>query len=209
MGSMSQPELNGEAPERAGVVTVLIADDEHLMAEGLANAMSRLGYHVQGPVADGESAVRLARESGPDIALLDISMPGIGGLEAARQIWEELAIPSVIVTAYADPGYVDEAAQAGVFGYLVKPVEAAALRAAVEVALRRAGTHEDLADRVDQLERSLASRRAVEQAKWKLIESRGMTENDAHAWLQREARASRRRLADVAQEVLEGESPTA
>jgi response regulator NasT len=184
---------------------VLIADDEHLIAEGLASAMAGMGYSIIGPVADGESAIRTARESLPDIALLDISMPGMGGLEAARQLWEELNVPSVIVSAFADPDIVEQAASIGVFGYLVKPVDAQALRAAVEVGRNRAGSHETLEGRVDQLERSLASRRVVEQAKWRLIEQKGMSESEAHAALQREARASRRRIADVAQSILDSE----
>lgn len=136
------------------------------------------------------------------MALLDIRMPVIDGLACAATLWKELEIPSVIVSAYSTQNYIDEAQQAGVFGYLLKPVTTESLRAAVSVAWSRATAHIWQSKRISQLEESLAVRRTVEMAKWKIIEARKVTEPEAHALLQKSARNERRRLVDVAQEVM-------
>ena len=184
---------------------ILVADDEHLMATGLATSLNALGHTVIGPVSDGEAAIECARRESPDLAILDIRMPGIGGLEAARTLWEEMKIPTIIISAFSDHSYIEQAQETGVFGYLLKPVSSENLRVTLSIAWARATNERDKTARISQLERSLASRRTVEQAKWKLIEKLDISEPDAHAMLQKAARNDRRPLADVAEEVLRGE----
>lgn len=183
--------------------TVLVADDESLMATGLASSLKSLGFEIIGPASDGQEAIDLGIEEDPDICLLDIRMPEIDGLEVARVLWEEHGIPSIIVSAFSDKKCIEEAQANGVFGYLLKPVSTDNLRVTISIAWARALSSEEQAKRIEQLETTLTHRRIVEQAKWKLIENHGWTEAEAHTRLQREARNNRRKLIDVANEVLE------
>lgn len=183
--------------------TVLVADDESLMATGLASSLKSLGFEIVGPASDGQEAIDLANHEDPDIALLDIRMPEVDGLEVAKVLWEEYGIPSIIVSAFSDKQYVREAQANGVFGYMLKPVSTENLRVTISIAWARALGTEEQAKRIEQLETTLTHRRIVEQAKWKLIETHGWTEAEAHTRLQREARNNRRKLIDVANEVLE------
>lgn len=184
---------------------ILVADDEHLVAMGVASFLEQLGYEVCGPASDGTSALELARSDQPDIALLDIRMPGLDGLACAAMLWRELGIPSIILSAYSSTRYVEEAQKAGVFGYLLKPVTGEALRAAIGIAWVRAESQSAQAKRIGQLEQSLAVRKTVEMAKWKIIQATGLSEPEAHGLLQRTARSDRRRLVDLAQEVMSDE----
>lgn len=192
------------SPGRASLsLRVLVADDEHLVAAGVAASVAALGCHTIGPVSDGEAALELGRSSAPDMALLDVRMPRLDGLACAKALWNELGIPSVILTAYASDSYLESAQQTGVFGYLLKPVTTESLRAAIGVAWARAQAHRAQSERIMQLEGTLETRRIVEQAKWRLVQVRGVSEPDAHAMLQRTARSDRRRVVDVAVEVIE------
>lgn len=188
-----------------GLRSVLIADDEHLIATSLASSLSERGVRVIGPVANGQQALDLARQDTPDLALLDIRMPILNGFEAAKALWKEMQTPSMIVSAYSDPRDIDEAARVGVFGYLVKPVDLDNLRASVAVAWSRAKAARAQTERIAQLEKNLANRRVVEQAKWRLVAALGVEEPEAHNRLQKAARSSRTPIAEVAQRVLDGD----
>lgn len=194
-------EAQVDTPKR-----VLVADDEHLMATGLATSLRGLGFEVIGPETDGESAIEAAKVQAPDLALLDIRMPGLDGLSTANTLWNELMIPSIIISAFSDGSYVNRAQETGVFGYLLKPVSSESLRAAICIGWARAREHGVQHKRIDQLEHSLTHRRTVEQAKWALVQKLGLTEPDAHARMQRIARTRRQRLIDVAEEVLAGDA---
>jgi len=187
--------------------SVLVAEDEHLVAAGLCAHLAALGCTVVGPVADGRAALHAAETHTPDFALLDIRMPVMDGLEAAELLWKDFGIPSALITAYSDATYIGRAQQTGVFGYMLKPAAADALRASLSIAWARAVGMTDAKHRIEQLERLLANRRTIEQAKWKLVESRQMSEPDAHVYLQSEARTRRRRLIDVACELLGQPAP--
>lgn len=186
--------------------SILIADDEHLMATGLASSLASLGYRVVGPYADGRTALEAAESHRPDLLVLDIRMPELDGLEVARAAWEQWRTPSVLVTAYSAEEYIAQAQQTGVFGYLLKPVSTDNLRVTVSIAWARAHNTLEQHERIDQLERSLHERRIIEQAKWKLVEERGMSEPKAHAYLQQRARNERLKLLDVAQQILDENS---
>ncbi|MGD9692883.1 MAG: ANTAR domain-containing response regulator [Phycisphaerales bacterium] len=189
---------------------ILLADDDHLVATGLASAVRSLGYEVVGPAPNGAMAVSLARTEaggvGVDLAVLDIRMPVMSGVEAARRLWDEWSIPTVIASAYSDDDYITQARDAGgVFGYLLKPITAESLRVAISVAWSRSLAERGQAGRIAQLEQNLRNRQVVERAKWKLVSALGLTEPEAHSRLQRAARDHRRQLVEVAQQTIDAE----
>ncbi|HVZ93384.1 MAG TPA: response regulator [Phycisphaerales bacterium] len=181
---------------------VLVADDEHLVVAGICNHLKALGMEVVGPFSDGQSALDSCGSQPPDLAILDIRMPVMDGLDAAQRLWDSRRIPSIIVSAYGDESYVERARKTGIFSFVIKPVNAEILRAAIGVAWSRFLDHHAECERVEQLELTIAQRRTIEQAKWKLVETKRMTEAEAHAYLQKSARNDRRRLIDVAEELL-------
>lgn len=194
-----------ERPQR-----ILIADDDHLIGSGLKSAFESLGMEVIGPAPNGEEALALAERErtglGVDLAALDVAMPEINGLEAARRLWDAHTIPSVIISAYSEDAYLNEVDSSwGIFGYLLKPVGAEDLRVAIAVAWRRSVIERERLGRIAQLEENLRNRQTVERAKWRLVELHRMTEADAHAKLQRAARDGRRPLVSIAAEALEAD----
>ena len=190
-----------------GPYRILVADDEMLVATGIASSLKDLGHTVVAVVADGEAAVRAAREHKPDMAMLDIRMPRMDGIDAAAAIATELGIPSVIVSAYSDPEHISRMHArpdvSGVFGYLLKPVNTEELRVAIGVCAQRAAIDDFRKSRIDQLETNLLNRRTVEQAKWLLVEKHRLSEAQAHERLQRAARDRRQPLVEIARSVIE------
>src|SRR5512134_4168366 len=158
---------------------VLVAEDETLIRLDLKGLLEAAGFEVCAEARDGEEAVALARETQPDVALLDVKMPRLDGIEAARRILEERPIPIVMVTAYGERDLVSRAVEAGVFGYLVKPFREADLLPAIHAAKAR---HEELAalrEEADSLAEALATRKLVERAKGLLMDREGLTEQEA------------------------------
>ncbi len=182
---------------------ILIADDEHLVATGLSANLQEIGYEVVGLASDGESATALCEREKPDMALLDIRMPGMNGIDAAKTIYERNNIPVIIVSAYADDEYVELCRDAGVFGYLLKPVTKDQMRVAVPVAWERYRKANESTTEIAQLNQRLEQRKTIEKAKWALVSQGRMSEPDAMRLLQRDARNNRRPLVDVATDVIE------
>ena len=151
---------------------------------------------------DGEEAVALAREHAPDLAIMDVKMPHLDGIDAARRILEERPIPIVMLTAYGQDELVARAVEAGVFGYLVKPFRESDLLPAIQTARAR---HEELAalrEEAESLAEALAARKAIERAKGLLMEKEGLTEPEAFARLRRASQVSGRPLKVVAEAVV-------
>jgi len=200
------PAKSEPVPTSFGPVKILVADDEHLVATGIANSAADLGHKIVGIAADGEIAVHMAREHRPDLALLDIRMPKLSGIDAALLLFSELGIPSIIISAYSDEEHVKKIHShgegAGVYGYVLKPVSREQLGVAIGVALQRATVDGSHGKRIEQLEANLQNRRTVEQAKWILVEKRRITEPEAHELLQKQARDRRKPLVEVAQSVI-------
>lgn len=195
---------SGSSPAPALPERILVADDEHLIAQMLVDHLTALGCKPIGPASTGEQAIRLARTERPDLALLDIRMPELDGLGAARTIWSEFGIPVVIVSAYSEPESIARGEDLGVFGYLIKPINADDLRVSVAVAWRRWNAHKLQGSRISQLEKTLESRRLVEQAKWLLVKALTIEEPEAHRRLQEFARRERTPIAAIAQRLIEG-----
>lgn len=182
---------------------LLVADDEHLAATWLTRELASLGYEIIGPAGDGEAAVALGREHRPDLALLDIKMPGLTGLKAAAVFFHELGVPVMIVSAYTDGSFETEARQCGVFGYLVKPLTRDQLRVGLSVAWGRYIAWAQQGAEVKSLKERLEHRKVIEQAKWVLVSRKSITEPEAMKLLQKQARNTRQSLVEVSRTLLE------
>jgi AmiR/NasT family two-component response regulator len=181
---------------------VLIAEDETIIRLDLAEMLARAGFDVCGEARDGVEAVELARSQEPDLAVLDVKMPRLDGIEAARRILDERPIPIVMLTAYGQDELVSRAVEAGVFGYLVKPFRESDLVPAIQTARAR---HEELAaarSEADSLAEALAARKAIERAKGLLMEKEGIAEQAAFARLRRASQVSGRPLRIVAEALI-------
>ncbi len=184
---------------------ILVADDEHLVAAGLAATLRELGFDVVAVARDGADAVEMAQSLRPDLAMLDVRMPRVNGVEAAQTIFRSLGIPVVVLSAISDDEFVSCAATAGVFGYLLKPVSQEQLRVNLAIAWGRFLEHTLQSTEILDLRERLADRRIIEQAKWIIVKTKGIDEPEAQRLLQRLARNNRRTLADVARSIVENE----
>jgi response regulator NasT len=181
---------------------VLVAEDETLIRLDLEKSLEGAGLVVCAAARDGEEAVELARSEQPDVAILDVKMPRLDGIEAARRILAERPIPIVMLTAYDQRELVSRAVEAGVFGYLVKPFREGDLLPAIEAARARHAELEALREEAESLAEALATRKVVERAKGLLMERDGLSERDAFARLRRASQVSGRPLGVVAEAVL-------
>ena len=181
---------------------VLIAEDETLIRLDLKGLLEGAGFEVCAEARDGEEAVSLARETEPDVALLDVKMPRLDGIEAARRILDERPIPIVMVTAYGERDVVARAVEAGVYGYLVKPFRETDLLPAIETARARHDELVALRDEAGSLAEALVARKAIERAKGLLMEREGLSEQDAFARLRKASQISGRPLKVVAEALI-------
>jgi response regulator NasT len=186
---------------------VLIAEDDPLIALGLAERLRSLGHEPIGPACDGAQAMELAKTSSPDLYLFDIEMPNVDGLEAARQLTAEgFRRPVVVVTGVDDPSLIERSIASGVSAYLTKPVDSRELGAAIELAAARHAEFQALEAEVDRAQQALEDRKLVERAKGLLMTALNLSEQDAFRRLQLTARERNLRLADVAARIVEQQS---
>jgi response regulator NasT len=186
---------------------VLIAEDDPVVALGLAERLRSLGHDPIGPVGDGEQAVAEAKASLPDLYLFDIEMPTLDGLAAAVQLaGEGYRRPVVIVTGVDDPSLVERSIASGVSAYLTKPIDTRELDAALKLAAARHAEFEALETEVDKAQQALEDRKLVERAKGLLMSALQLSEQDAFRRLQKTARERNLRLADVANRIVEQQS---
>jgi two-component system, response regulator PdtaR len=181
---------------------ILIAEDETIIRLDLRELLEGAGFDVVAEARDGEEAVELARSQTPELALLDVKMPKLDGIDAARRILEERPIPIVMVTAYGEQELVERAVEAGVFGYLVKPFKEADLLPAISTARARHDELTALRGEAQSLAEALAARKAIERAKGLLMEREGLTEQDAFARLRKASQISGRPLKVVAEALI-------
>jgi response regulator NasT len=183
-------------------VRVLIAEDETIIRLDLRAMLEQAGYEVCGEARDGEEAVELARALEPDLAIMDVKMPQLDGIEAARRILEERPLPIVIVSAYGQEELVSRAVEVGVFGYLVKPFREQDLLPAIHTARARHDELQALREEAESLADALAARKAIERAKGLLMAKEGLTENEAFDRLRRASQISGRPLKVVAEALI-------
>lgn len=188
---------------------VLIADDETIIRKGLRALLEEQGYQVVGESADGTRALDLVTRLRPDLVFLDIKMPGTDGLQVARALLADRGVPVIILTAYADREFVEQAKEAGVLAYLVKPVRESDLYPAIEVARARFREIQALRTEISTLEETLTVRKLVERAKGIVMRKMGLDEGAAFAHIQRQARNARRPMKEIAESILAAETPTA
>jgi two-component system, response regulator PdtaR len=181
---------------------VLIAEDETIIRLDLRALLERAGFDVCAEARDGVEAVELARSEEPDVALLDVKMPRLDGIEAARRILDERPIPIVMVTAYGEQELVARAIEAGVFGYLVKPFRETDLLPAIATARARHEELKELREEAESLAEALAARKAIERAKGLLMEREALSEKDAYARLRKASQISGRPLRVVAEALI-------
>ncbi|HEY8628281.1 MAG TPA: response regulator [Gaiellaceae bacterium] len=181
---------------------VLIAEDETIIRLDLRELLERSGFEVCAEARDGEEAVALARSERPDVAIMDVKMPKLDGIEAARRILDERPIPIVMLTAYGQQELVARAVDAGVFGYLVKPFREQDLLPAIETARARHDELTALREEAESLTEALAARKSIERAKGLLMAKEGLSEQDAFARLRKASQVSGRPLRVVAEAVV-------
>jgi len=183
---------------------IVIAEDEAIIRLDLRETLEDEGYKVVGDCGRGDEAVELVRSHKPDVAILDIKMPGMSGLEAALLISNEKICPVVMLTAFSQREIIEQARDAGALAYLVKPFQRADLVPAIELAIARFGEMRALTGEVEALGAQLEVRKLVDRAKGILIDKFGMTENDSFSYIQKMAMSERTRMGDIAGRIISG-----
>jgi AmiR/NasT family two-component response regulator len=183
-------------------VRVVIAEDEAIVRLDLKEIMEEEGYEVVGETGRGDEAVELVREHRPDLAILDVKMPGVDGLTAAREINAERLCAVLILTAFSQRDLIEQARNAGALAYLVKPFQKSELLPAIEMALGRFAEMKALDDQVRSLEESLEVRKKVDRAKGMIMDDLGWKEHDAFSWIQKTAMRERVKMLEVAERVI-------
>ncbi len=201
---MSDP-IDAEAQHRVGKgIRVFVAEDEAIIRLDIVETLTSMGFDVVGQAARGDEAETLIRELVPDVAILDIKMPGKSGIEVARSVTDDLVCAVVILSAFSQRGLVDEAIDAGVLAYLIKPFQRNEIAVQIEVARARYRQMKVLATEVDSLNRRLSDRVLLDRAKGVLIDKHGLGEAEAMRFVQKRAMDQRRAVRDIASEVLDG-----
>ena len=185
-------------------IRVVIAEDEAIIRLDLRETLEEEGYEVVGESGRGDHALDLVRELKPDIAILDIKMPHMDGLEAARVITQERICGVLMLTAFSQREVVEDARDAGALAYLVKPYQKSDLIPAIEVAIGRFRELQHLSGEVDALGEQLEARKLIDRAKGILMDEAGLKESEAFTFIQRTAMSERTRMRDVAERIIAG-----
>ncbi len=180
---------------------ILIADDDRLVLATVSKPLRQAGHTVY-EASDGEEALKQCLEHQPDLAILDIRMPGLDGIETARRLQEASGTPFMIFSAYGNDNYVQQSIELGTLGYLVKPLDPEQILPAVEAALVRAREFRQLQATTNQLQTALDGNRSTSIAIGLLMERFHLDRATAFEKLRRHARSQRRKLADVAEELV-------
>ncbi|SHL30818.1 response regulator receiver and ANTAR domain protein [Pseudonocardia thermophila] len=206
---MTQQQVSGENTLEDGArpaagLRVLVVEDEALIRLDLAEMLSEEGYVVAGEAADGEQAVEQARKLRPDLVIMDVKMPKVDGITAAKQIVDERIAPVVMLTAFSQRDLIEQARDAGAMAYLVKPFARHELVPAIELAVSRFAEKRALEDEVATLAERLETRKLIDRAKGLLMAKQNMTEPEAFRWIQRTAMDRRTTMKAVSEAIIEG-----
>ncbi|NJL03933.1 MAG: response regulator [Chloroflexaceae bacterium] len=183
-------------------IRLIIADDESIIRMNLKETLIGLGYLVIGEAGDGVSVINLARELRPDLVLMDIKMPKLDGIQAAKVLTQEKIAPVLLLTAYSDRELVDRAKEAGVVNYIVKPFRDAELLPAIEIALARYQEFLEMDNEIHDLKETLDTRKLVERAKGVLMDAQGLKEAEAFRKIQQLSMNTRKPMKEIAQAIL-------
>jgi AmiR/NasT family two-component response regulator len=181
---------------------VIIADDESVIRADLREMLTTLGYLVVGEAGDGQSVVNSARELKPDIVIMDIKMPQMDGIEAAKVLTQEKIAPVLLLTAYSQRDLVDRAKEAGVVGYLVKPFREQEIGPAIDIALARFQEFRELEKQVGDLNETLETRKIVDRAKGVLMDTQHLTEAEAFRKIQKMSMNTRKPMKEIAEAII-------
>ncbi len=181
---------------------ILVADDESIRLLSLRKQLAALGHSVVAEASTGDEAVTLAGSALPDLAILDIKMPVMDGIEAAEKITQARPIPIILLTAYDEAQLVERAAQANISAYLMKPVAEEDLLPAITLALARFRQFQALRQEVADLREALEARKTIERAKGILMRRLSLSEDEAFRRLQKQSQDSNRKLAQVAEAIV-------
>ena len=184
---------------------VVIAEDEAIIRLDLKETLEEEGYEVVGETGRGDEAVELVKEHEPDVAILDIKMPGLDGLSAAREIAGERRAAVLILTAFSQRDLIEQARDAGALAYLVKPFQRSELIPAIEVAIGRFSEMKVLYEQTQNLEDQLETRKIVDRAKGMLMDKHGLSEGDAFSFVQKTAMAERMTMKAISEKIISGE----
>jgi response regulator NasT len=188
------------------VTSIVIAEDEAIIRLDLREMLEEEGYSVVGEAGRGDQAVDLVRTLRPDVVILDVKMPGMDGIEAAKRISQEAICAVLMLTAFSQREVVEQARDAGALAYLVKPFQKTDLVPAIELAIARFAETKALVAEVSELTERLEVRKLIDRAKGMLIDGYGMKEADAFAFIQKSAMTKRTSMRAVAESVLKGET---
>jgi response regulator NasT len=185
----------------------VLAEDEAVIRLDLHEMLEEEGYEVVGETGRGDEAVALVKEHKPDLAILDIRMPGLDGLAAAREISAEQLAAVLILTAYSQRDLIEEARDAGALAYLVKPFNKRELIPAIEVAIGRFEELKAIMKDNKSLEEQLVTRRIVDRAKGILMDNHSMKEAEAFTFIQKTAMRERVTMREISQRIIDGKLP--
>ncbi len=185
---------------------IVIADDESVIRMDLKEILQEAGHEVVGETANGRRAVAIVRETSPDLVIMDIKMPDMDGVEAARLIAADHLAPVLLLTAFDDAELIERAKDAGVLAYLVKPVEEKNLFPAMEIALSRWQEMQSLEEELFAMRDSLETRKLLDRAKGILMQAHNISEAEAYRRMQRYSMEKRLSLKEVASAVVKAGS---
>ena len=189
----------------SAVIRIVVAEDEAIIRLDLVETLTEDGYEVVADTGRGDTAVELVRTHQPDVAIFDIKMPGMDGLEAARVVTDEKICPVVMLTAFSQREIIEQARDAGALAYLVKPFQKTDLVPAIELAIGRFAEMKLLTGERDALDEQLKLRKTLDRAKGILIYRYAMSEQAAFDFIQKHAMSSRSKMKDIADRVIAGE----
>jgi two-component system, response regulator PdtaR len=200
--STTCPSVSQTVERAVDPLRIIVADDESIIRLDLKETLQKMGHQIIGEAGDGRRAVELARQLRPDLVVLDIKMPEMDGIDAAKLIADEKIAPVLLVTAYSQIDLVNRARDAGVFGYVVKPFQESDLLPAIQIAIARFQEYLEIARQAANLEDQLETRKLVDRAKGILMDRHGLREQDAYRRIQQQSMNLRRSMREVAEAII-------
>lgn len=185
------------------LLRIIIADNESIIRMDLKELLQEAGHTVIGEAADGVKAVEMTRKLKPDLVIMDIKMPEMDGITAAKIISQEKIAPVLLLTAFSQKEIVEKAKDSGVLAYLVKPVKEANLFPAIEIALSRFQEFTELERELEEVKNSLETRKILDRAKGILMDAYSLSESEAYRRIQQYSMSKRKSIREVAEAIID------